>query len=148
MTKSVWVGDTVSGMTIKRSQLPAVPGTVMHLKYLCRMEYIVRFIAGGLVVSLFAVLGDVLRPKSFAGLFGAAPSVALTTLGLAYWKHGGDYVSLEARAMQIGALSLGFYSFVVVQLLMRRQWSAASATGVALSVWLALALGLKQMLLE
>jgi Protein of unknown function (DUF3147) len=39
----------------------------------------VRFVAGGLIVSLFAVLGDVLRPKSFAGLFGAAPSVALAT---------------------------------------------------------------------
>ena len=40
-------------------------------------------------VSLFAVAGDVLRPKSFAGLFGAAPSVALATLTLAFWKHGG-----------------------------------------------------------
>jgi hypothetical protein len=37
------------------------------------MEYVIRFLAGGLVVSLFAVAGDVLRPKSFAGLFGAAP---------------------------------------------------------------------------
>jgi hypothetical protein len=41
------------------------------------MEYLVRFLAGGIVVSAFAELGDVLRPKSFAGLFGAAPSVAL-----------------------------------------------------------------------
>jgi hypothetical protein len=37
---------------------------------------------GGVVVSLFAILGDTLKPKSFAGLFGAAPSVALATLGL------------------------------------------------------------------
>jgi hypothetical protein len=36
-------------------------------------EYIVRFLVGGAVVSAFAMLGDVLRPKSFAGLFGAAP---------------------------------------------------------------------------
>ena len=53
------------------------------------MDYVIRFLAGGLVVSLFAVAGDVLRPKSFAGLFGAAPSVALATLTLAFWKHGG-----------------------------------------------------------
>jgi hypothetical protein len=39
------------------------------------MEYLFRLLAGGIVVSTFAVLGDVLRPKSFAGLFGAAPSV-------------------------------------------------------------------------
>ena len=52
------------------------------------MDYLLRFLIGGVVVSVFAVLGDVLRPKSFAGLFGAAPSVALATLGLAFWKHG------------------------------------------------------------
>ena len=31
-------------------------------------------------MSAFAALGDSLRPKSFAGLFGAAPSIALATL--------------------------------------------------------------------
>jgi hypothetical protein len=44
-------------------------------------QIFVRFFIGGVVVSAFAVIGDVLRPKSFAGLFGAAPSVALATLG-------------------------------------------------------------------
>jgi hypothetical protein len=39
-------------------------------------EYVVRFLAGGLLVSMFAVVGDIVRPKSFAGLFEAAPSVA------------------------------------------------------------------------
>jgi hypothetical protein len=52
------------------------------------MELAFRFIVGGLVVSLFAVLGDVFKPKSFAGLFGAAPSVAM---GLAQdWGSGGE----------------------------------------------------------
>ena len=32
------------------------------------MDYVIRFLAGGIVVSLFAVVGDILRPKSFAGL--------------------------------------------------------------------------------
>ena len=45
-------------------------------------EYLIRFLVGGVVVSAFAMLGDILRPKSFAGLFGAAPSVALATLGI------------------------------------------------------------------
>ncbi len=43
-------------------------------------EILVRFIAGGIIISVFALIGDVLKPKSFAGLFGAAPSVALVTL--------------------------------------------------------------------
>jgi hypothetical protein len=34
------------------------------------------------IVSLFAGLGGVLKPKSFAGLFGAASSVALLIWGL------------------------------------------------------------------
>ena len=46
-------------------------------------EYLVRFLVGGVVVSAFAVFSDALRPKSFAGLFGAAPSVALATLAIA-----------------------------------------------------------------
>jgi hypothetical protein len=44
------------------------------------LEYLLRFIAGAIAVSAFAAFGDALRPKSFAGLFGAAPSVALATI--------------------------------------------------------------------
>jgi len=47
------------------------------------MQYILRFLIGGAVVCLFAALGDALKPKSFAGLFSAAPSIALASLGLA-----------------------------------------------------------------
>jgi hypothetical protein len=35
-------------------------------------ELIFRFLIGGVVVSVFATMGDILRPKSFGGLFGAA----------------------------------------------------------------------------
>jgi hypothetical protein len=45
-------------------------------------QLLIRFIVGGAVVSLFAALGDAVKPKSFAGLFAAAPSVAMATLGL------------------------------------------------------------------
>jgi hypothetical protein len=107
------------------------------------MEYLVRFLAGGIVVSAFAVLGDVLRPKSFAGLFGAAPSVALATLSLALWKEGGDYVSVEGRSMILGSLALALYSLAVCQLLMRVRWSALTATTTSIFLWLAVALGSK-----
>jgi hypothetical protein len=63
------------------------------------MDYVIRFFAGSLIVSLLAIMGDVVRPKRFAGLFGAAPSVALVTLTLAFRKHGGLYVSTEGRSM-------------------------------------------------
>lgn len=51
-------------------------------------ELVLRFVIGGLAVSAFAALGDVLKPKSFAGLFGAAPSIALATLGLTMHTYG------------------------------------------------------------
>ena len=50
------------------------------------MELVVRFLVGGALVSLFALIADVLKPKGFAGLFGAAPSVALASLG-AHHRH-------------------------------------------------------------
>ena len=111
------------------------------------MEHVIRFLAGGLIVSLFAMIGDILRPKSFAGLFGAAPSVALVTLSLAFWKQGGGYVSTEGRSMILGAIAFSIYSFLVCQLLMRLRCSALTATIAAAAAWLAVAIGLEQILL-
>jgi uncharacterized membrane protein (GlpM family) len=110
-------------------------------------EIVIRFLIGGLVVSIFAMISDALRPKSFAGLFGAAPSVALATLGLAFSKHGGNYVAIEGRSMILGSIALAAYSFVVCQLLIRAEWSALKATLAALAVWLVAAIGLKQFLI-
>jgi hypothetical protein len=110
------------------------------------MEYLIRFLAGGIIVSAFAVLSDILRPKSFAGLFGAAPSVALVTLCLALGAKGSEYVSVEGRSMMLGALALALYSFAVCQLLMRFRWSALVATTTAIALWLAVAIGCKHLL--
>jgi len=104
-------------------------------------EYVIRFLAGGVVVSAFAMLGDLLRPKSFAGLFGAAPSVALATLGIAVYRHGADYAALQSEAMMAGAIALAVYSVVVCHLL-RTRLRAASATLLSLVVWLVAAFGL------
>jgi hypothetical protein len=106
------------------------------------MEYVARFLIGGLVVSAFALLGDVLRPKGFAGLFGAAPSVALATLGIALWRHGAGYAALQGQSMIWGALALGVYSIVVCHLLMLRRWNALPASIAALAIWLCVAFGL------
>jgi Protein of unknown function (DUF3147) len=106
------------------------------------MEHVARFLIGGLAVSAFALLGDMLRPKSFAGLFAAAPSVALATLGIALWRHGASYVALQGHAMMWGALALLAYSVIVCHLLMRRRWNALPATIAALVVWLGAAFGL------
>ena len=84
-----------------------------------------RFLIGGLVVSAFAVISDILKPKSFAGLFGAAPSIALATIGLTASANGTHYAALEARSMIAGAL--GFFVFVmcVTRILLRHKIEAA-----------------------
>jgi Protein of unknown function (DUF3147) len=105
-------------------------------------EYVVRFLVGGAVVSTFAMLADVLRPKTFAGLFGAAPSVALATLGIAVYLHGPDYAVLQSHSMIAGAIALAVYSVVVCQLLVRARLRAAPATLLSLAVWLIVAYGL------
>lgn len=56
----------------------------------------VRFLIGGLVVSGFATVGGLFKPTSFAGLFGAAPSVALATLALAISKDGKAFAGRNA----------------------------------------------------
>lgn len=110
-------------------------------------ELLTWFLIGGVVVSVFSVMGDLFRPKSFAGLFGAAPSVALATLGLAFAKHGGAYAATEGRSMLLGAVALFLYSNLVAWLLMRRHWPTSVASVAAIVPWLCVALALWYVLL-
>lgn len=105
-------------------------------------EVAARFLVGGFVVSGFAVLGNFFKPKSFAGLFGAAPSVAIATLILTISKLGESYARIEARSMLIGAIALCCYSMVVGFLLERYRVPALGATLASLPVWFGAAFGL------
>jgi hypothetical protein len=98
-------------------------------------EALVRFLIGGLVVSAFATVGGLFKPTSFAGLFGAAPSVALATLALAVSTSGRAYAATECRSMMAGAASLCLYSILVSQLLARFRLSALAATLAAMPLW-------------
>ncbi|HUO60008.1 MAG TPA: DUF3147 family protein [Candidatus Acidoferrales bacterium] len=104
-------------------------------------EILIRFAIGGLIVSCFALIGDLFKPKSFGGLFGAAPSVAIASLGLTYLKDGAEYVSTEARSMILGAIALAVYAQLVCWLLMRRRMKALPATLVSMPAWFAVAFG-------
>lgn len=105
-------------------------------------QIVVRFVIGGFIVSLFAALGDALKPKSFAGLFGAAPSVALATLGLTILTEGKAYASTEARSMIAGAVSFCVYAAVCSHAMMKYKIAARTVTVSVLALWLACALGI------
>jgi hypothetical protein len=105
------------------------------------MDLILRFLIGGAVVSFFAVLGDMVRPKSFAGIFGAAPSVALATLVLTIHADGPAYAATEARSMLLGACATIVYAFVASRLMWTRPASVTTVSIGGLGIWLAVALG-------
>jgi len=105
-------------------------------------EILFRFLVGGAVVSAFAFLGDLFRPKSFAGLFGAAPSVALATLALTASSRGTAYAASEAHAMTAGAIAFFAYAFCVTRVMMRHRVAALPATICSIPVWFGAAFGL------
>jgi hypothetical protein len=110
-------------------------------------EILIRFVIGGAVVSAFAILGDLLKPKSFAGLFGAAPSVALATLGLTISTEGAQYAAVEARSMAVGAIAFFAYACVVSWIMMHYKPSALLVTLSAIPLWLGVAFALWRILL-
>lgn len=113
-------------------------------------ELLLRFFVGGALVSAFALLGDLWKPKTFAGTFAAAPSVALGTMSLAIGHDGPAQIALEARSMVVGAVAFFLYANAIARLLHRSTdrphtaawkcgvvWAAAAAAGWAL--WLRIA---------
>src|ERR1700747_528707 len=105
------------------------------------LEYGLRFLIGGIAVSVFAALGDTLRPKSFAGLFGAAPSIALATLLITLSQKGAQFAAPHGRSMIVGAFALAACCWVVCVLLKKFLLSSWTATMAALVVWFVAALG-------
>ncbi|HET9623597.1 MAG TPA: hypothetical protein VFP84_19630 [Kofleriaceae bacterium] len=104
-------------------------------------ELAARFFLGGAIVSAFAVLGTIFKPKTFAGLFGAAPSVGIATLGLAFYQKGAGYAGIEARAMVCGTFGMLGYCATCIALAKRHRMPVWLAAALAWLTWLAIALG-------
>lgn len=106
------------------------------------MEFVLRFLIGGLVVSAFSVVGDVFRPRTFSGLFGAAPTVALATLGLVFAMQGAEKVAVEGRSMLLGAAGMFAYSLATRFFVKKWGINSLPAAVLAYVLWFAVALGL------
>ncbi len=94
--------------------------------------FLTGLMVGGVAVSGFSFLGGLPRPKSFAGLFAAAPAVAIATLILTVTKQGKEYAILEAKSMFLGAVAFTVYAWFVSWLLVRHRLSVLSATSVSM----------------
>jgi hypothetical protein len=102
-------------------------------------ELALRFAVGGALVSLFAATGEAFKPKTFAGLFGAAPSVAIATLTLAYFKETKQYVAVESGSMLIGCVALLVYSATCVAATKWQRLPVWLGAGFAWTTWAAVA---------
>jgi hypothetical protein len=100
---------------------------------------LLRFIIGGISVIVFSLIGTIMRPKSFAGLFGAAPSVALASLSLTILRSGKVYAAVECIYMMAGAVAFLAYATCVCLMLRRGRHTALFSTIVLMPVWFAVA---------
>jgi hypothetical protein len=105
-------------------------------------ELALRFVLGGILVSLFAAAGEMFTPKTFAGLFGAAPSVAIATLAIAYVGRDAAYVAVESGSMMVGCVALCVYSAACVAITKRREIPVWLGASLAWAAWAAVAFGL------
>ena len=92
-----------------------------------------RFLLGGAFVSLFAAVGSAFKPKTFAGLFGAAPPIALVSLAIAFHEHAPAHVARLGRSMLLGAVGLAGYSASCLLLL---RWRSLPVLASAVLSWL------------
>ena len=72
---------------------------------------VIRVLAGGALVVGFAMLGDALKPKMFAGLFSGAPSVATASLLVSGLAMGATKDVKYGTGMIAGAIGLVAYGF-------------------------------------
>jgi uncharacterized membrane protein (GlpM family) len=91
-------------------------------------------LAGGCLVVVFALISEGLMPKRFAGLFGAAPAVALAGLVIVVLDKSAHDAQQDAVGMLAGCAGMIAYAAAAVLLL--RRVSATRAAAVALVAWI------------
>ena len=79
----------------------------------------VRALIGGTFVVAFALVSDALKPRMFAGLFGAAPSVALASLIITSATKGAATAGWYATGMIVGAVAMVAYCAMATTLVPR-----------------------------
>lgn len=90
---------------------------------------------GGLFVALFAIIGEVLQPKRFAGIFGASPAVSLANLLVIALAESDGMARKAADGMIAGAIALAVACAVAIPAV--RRWGAVLGSAVLWAVWIA-----------
>jgi hypothetical protein len=99
----------------------------------------IKALFGGTMVMVFAVIGHILRPKWFAGLFSAAPSVAVASLAVIVVDKGHHVAASDGYAMLFGVAGFVVFAALVRPLLSKVH--ALVASSICCLVWVAVAVG-------
>ena len=94
---------------------------------------LVKAVNGGLFVALFAVIGEILQPKRFAGIFGASPAVALANLLVIALAKGDTSARDAATGMMAGAIALAVGCAAAIPAV--RRWGAVGGSALLWGVW-------------
>jgi uncharacterized membrane protein (GlpM family) len=97
----------------------------------------IRAAAGGCLVLAFAVLSQAVKPKRFAGLFSAAPAVAIAGLVVTLSASTSSDAKDGSLGMLAGATGMVAYAVAVVALL--KEQNAYLASAVAMVAWFVVA---------
>ncbi len=100
----------------------------------------VKALVGGLAVVAFAALGEMLRPRGLAGIFAAAPSVAVASLAMTSLATGPASAAGLALAMLAGAAALVVSCLAGIEAV-KRLGALRGAAGVV-ACWCAAAVAL------
>lgn len=93
-----------------------------------------KALVGGTLVVAFSALGDTLKPKAFAGLFAAVPSVALASLVVTVLTSGPAKASTASRGMIAGAVGMVAYCIAASALVKR--FGASTGSALAYVFWI------------
>ena len=99
-----------------------------------------RGLVGGALVVVFALIGEVVKPKAFSGLFSAAPSVAVASLAITIVAESADKARQASIGMVVGGVAMAASCVLAVAAIprVRSLWGSLVAWGG----WVAVDLGL------
>jgi hypothetical protein len=97
------------------------------------LEYVAKFVAGGLLVCIFALISQACKPKQFAGIFSTAPSVLLAGLIVTLLTRGATHAMLNAEGAIAGAIGMVVYCVIATPMIKRHQAIVGSV--MSLSGW-------------
>lgn len=100
---------------------------------------IVQALAGGVLVVAFALVGQAVEPKRFAGIFSAAPSITIAGLVVTVIALGDGEAASAAHGMLFGAAGFVAFSVLVRPLIVRMSAVLASVLGCC--AWVLVAVG-------